>query len=37
MDLWPRFETLTYLTRRQQVPSLTFREHLRVVGGAIEV
>ncbi len=26
-----------YLTRRQQVPSLTFREHLRDVGGAIEV
>jgi len=26
-----------YLARRQQVPSLTFREHLRDVGGAIEV
>jgi regulator of RNase E activity RraA len=26
----------TYLARRQQIPSLTFREHLRAVGGAIE-
>jgi 4-hydroxy-4-methyl-2-oxoglutarate aldolase len=26
-----------YLARRQQQPSLTFREHLRDVGGAIEV
>lgn len=24
------------LARRQQEPSLTFREHLRAVGGAIE-
>jgi regulator of RNase E activity RraA/ribosomal protein S18 acetylase RimI-like enzyme len=27
----------SYLARRQQTPSLTFREHLRTVGGAIEV
>jgi len=27
----------TYLARREQTPSLTFREHLRAVGGAIEV
>ena len=26
----------TYLARRQQSPSLSFREHLRTVGGAIE-
>jgi regulator of RNase E activity RraA len=26
----------TYLARRQEVPSLSFREHLRAVGGAIE-
>ncbi len=26
----------TYLARRQQAPSLTFRDHLRAVGGAIE-
>jgi regulator of RNase E activity RraA len=26
----------TYLARRQEAPSLSFREHLRVVGGAIE-
>ena len=26
-----------YLTRRQQEPALTFRDHLRAVGGAIEV
>ena len=26
----------TYLARRQEVPSMTFREHLRAVGGAIE-
>ena len=26
----------TYLARRQQTPSLTFREHLRAVSGAIE-
>jgi regulator of RNase E activity RraA len=26
----------TYLARRQQAPSMTFREHLRTVGGAIE-
>lgn len=26
----------TYLARRQQTPSLTFRDHLRAVGGAIE-
>lgn len=26
----------TYLTQRQQAPSLTFRNHLRAVGGAIE-
>jgi regulator of RNase E activity RraA len=26
----------TYLARRRQTPSLTFREHLRAVGGAIE-
>jgi hypothetical protein len=25
-----------YLARRDQVPSLSFREHLRSVGGAIE-
>lgn len=25
-----------YLARRRQVPSLTFRDHLRAVGGAIE-
>jgi regulator of RNase E activity RraA len=25
-----------YLARRQQVPALTFREHLRAIGGAIE-
>jgi regulator of RNase E activity RraA len=29
-----RFDT--YLARRQQTPSLSFREHLRAVGGAIE-
>jgi regulator of RNase E activity RraA len=29
-----RFDT--YLARRRQTPSLTFREHLRTVGGAIE-
>lgn len=27
----------TYLAQRQQSPSLTFRDHLRAVGGAIEV
>jgi 4-hydroxy-4-methyl-2-oxoglutarate aldolase len=27
----------TYLAQRQQTPSLTFRDHLRAVGGAIEV
>jgi 4-hydroxy-4-methyl-2-oxoglutarate aldolase len=27
----------THLARREQTPSLTFREHLRAVGGAIEV
>lgn len=27
----------TYLAQRQQTPSLTFRDHLRSVGGAIEV
>ena len=26
----------TYLARRRQTPSLTFREHLRAVSGAIE-
>jgi hypothetical protein len=26
----------TYLARRRQAPSLTFREHLRAVSGAIE-
>jgi len=26
----------TYLARRQHTPTLTFREHLRSVGGAIE-
>jgi regulator of RNase E activity RraA len=26
----------TYLAQRQQTPSLTFRDHLRAVGGAIE-
>jgi regulator of RNase E activity RraA len=26
----------TYLARRQEAPSMTFREHLRAVGGAIE-
>ena len=26
----------TYVARRQQTPSLSFREHLRGVGGAIE-
>jgi 4-hydroxy-4-methyl-2-oxoglutarate aldolase len=26
----------TYLAERQQTPSLTFREHLRSAGGAIE-
>jgi regulator of RNase E activity RraA len=26
-----------YLAQRQQMPSLTFRQHLRAVGGAIEV
>lgn len=26
----------TYLAKRQEVPSLSFREHLRAVGGAIE-
>jgi regulator of RNase E activity RraA len=26
----------TYLARRRQAPSLTFRDHLRAVGGAIE-
>jgi regulator of RNase E activity RraA len=26
----------TYLARRQEVPSMSFREHLRAVGGAIE-
>jgi hypothetical protein len=25
-----------YLARRQQTPSLTFRDHLRAIGGAIE-
>ena len=25
-----------YLTSREQTPSLTFRDHLRAVGGAIE-
>jgi regulator of RNase E activity RraA len=25
-----------YLARRQQTPSLSFRDHLRAVGGAIE-
>ena len=25
-----------YLAQRQQTPSLTFRQHLRAVGGAIE-
>jgi regulator of RNase E activity RraA len=29
-----RFDT--YLAQRQQTPSLTFRDHLRAVGGAIE-
>jgi hypothetical protein len=29
-----RFDT--YLAQRQQTPSLTFRDHLREVGGAIE-
>ena len=27
----------TYLAQRQQTPSLTFRDHLRAMGGAIEV
>jgi regulator of RNase E activity RraA len=27
----------TYLAKRQKTPSLTFRDHLRGVGGAIEV
>jgi regulator of RNase E activity RraA len=27
----------TYLAERQKTPSLTFRDHLREVGGAIEV
>lgn len=26
----------TYLSQRQQAPSLSFRDHLRAVGGAIE-
>jgi hypothetical protein len=26
----------TYLTKRQQTPFLSFRDHLRAVGGAIE-
>lgn len=26
----------TYLARRQEAPSMSFREHLRAVGGAIE-
>ena len=30
-----RFDT--YLAAREQTPSLTFRDHLRAVGGAIEV
>jgi 4-hydroxy-4-methyl-2-oxoglutarate aldolase len=25
-----------YLARRQEMPSLTFRDHLRSVGGAVE-
>jgi 4-hydroxy-4-methyl-2-oxoglutarate aldolase len=25
-----------YLARRQQAPALTFRDHLRAIGGAIE-
>jgi regulator of RNase E activity RraA len=29
-----RFDS--YLARRQQQPGLTFREHLRAIGGAIE-
>jgi regulator of RNase E activity RraA len=26
----------TYLVQRRQIPSLSFRDHLRVVGGAVE-
>jgi hypothetical protein len=36
VSLRGQLQFATYLAQRQQTPSLTFREHLRAVGGAIE-
>ncbi len=36
VSLRSQVQFTTYLARRQQTPSLTFRDHLRAVGGAIE-
>jgi regulator of RNase E activity RraA len=36
VSLRTQVQFATYLARRQQTPSLSFREHLRAVGGAIE-
>jgi regulator of RNase E activity RraA len=37
VSLRSQVQFASYLARRQQTPSLTFRDHLRAVGGAIEV
>ncbi|MFN8633154.1 MAG: RraA family protein [Chloroflexota bacterium] len=36
VSLRSQLQFSTYLARRQQNPALTFREHLRAIGGAIE-
>ena len=36
VSLRSQVQFVAYLAQRQQTPSLTFRDHLRAVGGAIE-
>jgi regulator of RNase E activity RraA len=35
--LWAQLQVEAYVTRRQNDPAYTFREHLRTLGGAIEI
>jgi regulator of RNase E activity RraA len=35
--LWSQLHLDAYVTRRQSEPAFTFREHIRTLGGAIEI
>jgi hypothetical protein len=35
--LWAQLQVEAYVTRRQNDPAYTFRDHLKALGGAIEI